>query len=292
MATRLQIAKADIVRHFEALPHKVLKLADLKAILNEQRAFWRLAQNTTTADFIAYLIEHAKLKRLDFPFPYRPETRYTWGDVPLLEVLLSLKPGAYFSHYTAVRLHGLTEQVPKTIYLNHEQPPRPPGSALTQASIDRAFRGRPRISQNLVEYGDARICLINGKNTGDLGVVTDTFTYDDTQPVRVRLTNIERTLIDITVRPMYAGGIREVLKAFQLAKDTVSVNRLAAMLKQLDHLYPYHQAIGFYLSRAGYKDSLIALLRNFPMDFDFYLSYQMGKTDYIQEWRLHVPQTF
>src|SRR5260221_3597644 len=120
---RIQIAKPDILRHFDQLPEKVLKLSDIAAILSEQRAFWRLTQNTSTGVFIKFLTEHGKLRRLDFPFPYRKEHRYTWGDVPLLEVLLTIKKDAYFTHYTAVRMHGLTEQVPKTIYLNHEQPP-------------------------------------------------------------------------------------------------------------------------------------------------------------------------
>ena len=36
---------------------------------------------------------------------------------------------------------------------------------------------------------------------------------------KIRLTNIERTLIDIAVRPVYSGGVFEVLKAYRLAKD-------------------------------------------------------------------------
>ena len=63
----------------------------------------------------------------------------------------------------------------------------------------------------------------------------------------LRFTNLERTLIDAAVRPVYAGGVFEVRKAYQLAKEKVSVNRLAALLQKLNYIYPYHQAIGFYL---------------------------------------------
>jgi predicted transcriptional regulator of viral defense system len=34
---------------------------------------------------------------------------------------MSLEQDAYFSHYTAMQLHGLTEQIPKVMYLNVEQ---------------------------------------------------------------------------------------------------------------------------------------------------------------------------
>ncbi len=98
----------------------------------------------------------------------------------------------------------------------------------------------------------------------------------------LRFTNLERTLIDATVRPVYAGGVFEVRKAYELAKEKVSVNRLAALLQKLDYIYPYHQAIGFYLERAGYKVGLVSLLRRFPMEFDFYLAHDMGQTEYVQ----------
>lgn len=290
---RIQIAKPDILRYFDEHPKKIFKLSDLASILTKERDFWRLTQKTTTNIFIKFLSHQGKLKRLNFPFPYRKEHRYVWGEVPLFEVLLTLKKDAYFTHYTAVRLHGLTEQVPKTIYLNHEQPQHVKGGQLEQHRIDLAFSRAPRVSQNVIEYDeDLRVCLINGMNTGLLGVVEEEVKDDGAMPVRVRLTNIERTLIDVTVRPIYSGGVSEVLKAFELAKDRVSVNKLAATLQKLEYVYPYHQAIGFYLERAGYKSSSLDLLRRFPMNFDFYLTHQMHETDYVKQWRLFVPKGF
>lgn len=292
MKTPIQIAKQDIVTHLDEHATHVLKLTEIAAILSRERGFWRLPQRTTTHQFIKFLSEHAKLKRLDFPFPYRAETRYVWGETPLLEVLLTLKKSAYFSHYTAVRLHGLTEQVPKTIYLNHEQRPRPQNPHLEQGRIAAAFSRRPRISQNSIEFNDVRICMVNGMHTNQLGVVNEQVTYDGDAKVNVRLTNIERTLIDIAVRPIYAGGVFEVQKAFMLAKEQASVNTLTAILQKLKYVYPYHQAIGFYLERAGYKPKLLELLRRFPMDYDFYLMHEMSETEYIKDWRLYIPKGF
>ena len=290
--TRIQIAKPDIVAYFDTQVSHILKLTEIAAILSKQRAFWRLAQRTNTQQFIKFLTENSALKRLDFPFPYRAETRYVWGEVPLLEVLLTLKTNAYFSHYTAVRMHGLSEQVPKTIYLNHEQKPQPQNPHLEQGRIAAAFSRRPRVSQNAIDLGDLRICMVNGMYANQLGVVNEQVSYDSDAKINVRLTNIERTLIDVAVRPIYSGGIFEVLKAFRLAKDLVSVNALAAMLQKLKYVYPYHQVIGFYLERAGYKARMVDLLRRFPMDYDFYLTHEMAATEYIEDWRLYVPKGF
>jgi hypothetical protein len=293
---RIQIAKPDILKLFEEYPQKVLRQSDLARILTEHRGLWRLAQSTTTQNFIDFLLRSTKLSKIIFPFmqPYNREIRYTWGDVPFPHVMLSLKPHCHFSHYTAVQIHGLTEQVPKTTYLNFEQHLTSNSTGeLSQQSIDTAFKRRVRITNYIAETNDFRVCLINGKNTGYLGVQDDapSHNYDRRIP-NVRVTNVERTLIDIAVRPVYSGGVDEVLKAYRLAEEKVSVNRLAAILQKLGFIYPYHQVIGFYLERAGYKLQLLDLFRRFPMQFDFYLTHQMLETEYIRDWRLHVPKDF
>ena len=296
---RIQIAKPDIVKLFDELPDKVFKHSQLTAILTRERNFWRLTQGTTTNAFIKFLLATGKLSRVTFPFPkpYNPETRYAWGDVPLSDVMLSLKPHCHFSHYSAVQIHGLTEQAPKTRYINFEQPLGSNSTGeLSQKSIDTAFKRKVRTTSYIAETDDFRVCILNGKNTGYLGVINEV----ESPPTKnikasgskTRVTNVERTLIDIAVRPIYAGGVHEVLKAYRLAEPKVSVNRLAAMLKQLNYIYPYHQVIGFYLDRAGFKPTLLDLLRRFDMDFDFYLTHQMKETEYVQDWKLHIPKGF
>jgi hypothetical protein len=290
--SRLQIAKSDILRYFDSIPERTLRPADMERILAEQRFGWRLAQRTRASHFIRFLADAGKLTEIVFPFPkpYKREIRYTWGQPSLYQVIQTLKPRCYFSHYTAVKLHGLTEQLPKTFYLNVEQKNASISSGgLTQKSIDNAFRNNPRVSGNAADTKDFRVVIIGGKNTGNLGVIAEKVIPD---AGTLRFTNLERTLIDIAVRPIYAGGVFEVGKAYELAKERVSVNRLAAMLQKLAFTYPYHQAIGFYLERAGCKPEALALLRQLPMEFDFYLTHKMGETDYVKEWRLHVPKGF
>jgi predicted transcriptional regulator of viral defense system len=109
----------------------------------------------------------------------------------------------------------------------------------------------------------------------------------------IRVTDVERTLIDSTVRPVYAGGVFEVLNAYRLARPRVSVNKLAATLKKLDYIYPYHQVIGFYLEKTGvYKETSIALLQKFDFKYDFYLTHGMKETAYSEKWRLYFPKGF
>jgi AbiEi antitoxin C-terminal domain len=290
MPTRISIAKPDILKLFEGLPDPVLRQKDLAKILDANRSSWRLAWSTSTPEFIKFLFEHAKLKKFKIDLPHRPETLYTWGTVSPYALAAHVKPKAYLCHYTAMHLLGLTDQLPETIYANHEQRPIPPSpESLNQERVTAAFRRPQRLTTNIAAMGAHKLCLINGKHTDSLGVIE----MKDEQGRAFRVTGLERTLIDITVRPAYAGGVSEILEAYKRAAGQVSLNKLAAMLQQMKFVYPYDQAIGFYLERSGvYEPARIDLFRKRQFTINFYLTYAMTKPDFSERWRLFYPAGF
>ena len=149
---RIQIARQDIIQHFDQHPSKVFQYAAIAHELSAQRAFWRLTQSTTTSAFIKFLESTGRLSEIVFPFPppYKKKTRYAWGTPPIYEVMLALKPDCYFSHYSAMHIHGLTEQMPKTFYLNDEQRLESwLAGKLSQKSIDAAFRRPVRVTNQI-----------------------------------------------------------------------------------------------------------------------------------------------
>lgn len=284
----LQVAKKDIVKFFEESPQQIYDYSEIKEIIEDNTENWRLPKTLTANKFLAYLTQNTQLKqnRLEFK---RPIIKYTWGDVSPYQLFQSLRKGAYFSHYSSVYFHNLTEQLPKTFYVNAEQKPKPfARGKLAQGRIDFAFQKPTRMSQNYAKHKNIKVFILEGMFTDNLGITE----INDSDGNSLRLTNIERTLIDITVRPEYSGGIYEVLKSYQLAKDKVSINHLAAMLRQLNYIYPFHQAIGFYLERAGYRDSQIKLLQDFDFEYDFYLMHQMKEKSYSKKWKLFYPKGF
>jgi len=287
--SRFSIAKKDIATLFENNPLKVFGIHDIAAILDKHRGEWRLAQSMTTEKFIEELITKTKLQALTFPFLKSTLKRYVYGTATLYELAQGLKPKGYLSHYTAIYLHQLTEQIPKTIYVTFEQYPKEiERGILEQEDIERAFSKPQRSSNNVAIYEGATIYLLNGKHTGNEGVITMEHPKEGTLAV----TSLERTLIDIAVRPAYSGGIGEVLKAYENARENVSINKLNAMLSRLDFTYPYHQAIGFYMEKTGYRDSLLNLLKKRGFQYDFYLAYAMQETEYSETWQLYYPKGF
>jgi hypothetical protein len=289
--TRLTISKKDIFALFDQAGQKVYSQQQLARLLAEHRSNWRLAERTTATAFISFLEAQGKLKAATFnAHSYNRQTvRYSWGDASMYELAQSLQPRGYLSHSTAVALHSLTDLIPKTLYLNVEQSPKPaPSGPLTQKGIDQAFSRRQRQSNMIYEQEGWSVIIINGKHTGGLGVEELRGPSEE----QLRVTNLERTLIDITVRPTYGGGIFQILEAYRTAKERVSTNRLLATLKKLEYVYPYHQAIGFLMERAGYGEKRFGLLRQLGLKHDFYLTHGMKEPEYSKTWRLFFPKGF
>ncbi|HKV46637.1 MAG TPA: hypothetical protein VJN69_01000 [Candidatus Acidoferrales bacterium] len=290
MTRRIDKAERAINSFFDDADLRVYTTHQLRSVLAQQRHGWGLPGNITANKFIEFLLERTKLKKVKLTSSNYPDfERYAWDEVSPYSMALSLRKGSYLSHASAIFLHALTDQIPKIVYVNHEQSVKPkPTGGLTQEAIDRAFANKQRQSNYLCQFNDFKIALLSGKNTGNLGVVPGSFL----QEKLLAVTGLERTLIDIAVRPDYAGGVYHVLKAYKSAKPRMSVNTLKAHLKKLDYTYPFHQAIGFYMQRAGYEPDRWSRLQELPMVFDFYLAHDLANKDYDPEWRLFFPKGF
>lgn len=284
------IAKPKIETFLKNNNQNIYSPTALEGVFYSSKNDWRLSASTTAKQFIDFLLEKSILKKITLDFPTQSVTRYVYGEESaknIYQLALSLKPKSYISHYSAIFLNNLTEQIPKNIFITFEQPRKNrPDNSLTQEKIDEAFKKPVRKTVNVAQFGDFNITLINGQYTDKAGVLKRKENDGNT----ISLTNIERTLIDAAVRPEYSGGVLEVLKAYKNASGLVQVNKLKAYLKQIDFIYPYHQVIGFYLEKAGLSDKRLAHIENsFEKTFDFYLAHNMQDMLYSQRWRLYYP---
>lgn len=284
---KLSIIDKKILKdYFYQFKNHVFKYTEIRKIYQENKNAW-IKENPSFEKFIKYLIKETELMEIILKFPFRKEIRYTWEKNYFYKILMSLGTNAYVTSSTAMKLNGLIENISNIYYINIEQKPKKnQNQELTQENIDKAFQNRVRVSSNIAEFDGKRICIHNGKYSQSLGVIE--LIVDNGELVRV--TDVERTLIDITVRPVYAGGVIEVLKAFKNAKGKLSIDKIVEYLKKLDYTYPYHQCIGFYLKTSGYKDPELEKLRDIGFKFDFYLEHKMNEVEYSQEWRIFYPK--
>lgn len=281
--SRFVIAENIIKAFFKTGKQKVFNRKELAEILEQNRIQWKLPASMTRNKFIDQLLENDILSRTVIEFnPDIHKEKFLAGTLSPFQLASSLINKSYLSHFTAVFLHGLTTQVPKTIYISFEQSQKAaPDRSLSQTAIDSAFSKQQRRSGVTASYMDYTFLLHNGMYTNRTGV----FVSED-----LPITNIERTLIDIAVRPAYAGGVDSVLEVYKKAINRISINKLVATLDKLNFIYPYHQAIGFYLQRAGLDEKKLEPLKEKEMNFDFYLSYAMTDKAYDETWRIYYPK--
>ncbi len=281
--SRFVIAESSIRKFFDTATRKVYSKEKLEEVLEKKRIIWNLPISMDVYRFADKLIKSKILQLVEVNFTgyLSQKDRYILFDTSPFQLAVSLIHKSYLSHFTAAYYLGLTNQIPKTIYVTFEQSKKNIGvRKLDQDSIDAAFSKPQRKSNTSTHYDEYTFLMHNGMYTNLSGV----FMLDD-----LPITNLERTLIDITVRPDYSGGVDSVLDIYKNALDKVSVNKLIAILDTINFIYPYHQTIGFYLERAGCDHKKLDILLERKMPYKFYLTYEMIDKKFDHKWNIYYP---
>jgi hypothetical protein len=144
--------------------------------------------------FLRMLLKKTKLRELRLHSPhYSSLVRYTaQSNVSPISVALSImKNDAYFSHASAMWIHGLGKDY-RNVFINKEQSQKDTSSSpLSQEAIHRAFRNKQRRSKLFYKYDESTITVLSGKHTARNGVVSATAPSGH----KLDVTSIERTLI-------------------------------------------------------------------------------------------------
>ncbi|MCM1003548.1 MAG: hypothetical protein NC408_04330 [Candidatus Gastranaerophilales bacterium] len=266
------------------------KTRELRGIYNQCIENKLIYSSTSFTAFLKFLkTNNVYTKKVELKFPSKTYTRYFVEEPNLYQTIQSISPNAYFSHYSAVEYHNLTNNLPKTIFINIEKSKplkETPKKHLLQNEINKAFYMPARISQNLTTSGIYAINLLQSKYSGGLGILETTYNN-----AKIHVTDLERTLIDITVSPYYCGGCYEVLNVYKKAKGRVNAKKLHEMLVKLDYIYPFHQSIGFYMEKAGYKEADLQLF-DYDKNLRFFIQRELKENErkYSERWNLFYPE--
>lgn len=272
---------------------KIFSDIELGMILNKYKKLAKndenFISNISRKIFIDIMVEEKIVEKLLVESSLRNINRYIFKPSNIYEKALSLTSKSYLSHYTAVFIHGLTLNVPKVIYINSEQSQKKNKTEqleLRQINIDKAFSREFRRSNNIAylkeKPHDVKVIILNGKYMENSNIE-----YLEIGGSLIPITDIERTLMDIAVRPEYSGGVVEVINIFKNA--IFSIDRLIGILDNADYIYPYHQVLGFYLELAGYPESSLKLFDHYDLKYNFYLNYKMIAPSFSKRWKIYYP---
>ena len=270
--------------YFNRLPRRIFGPNEMAQFLAELRGEWG-APDISIQRLLDILLQRKLVTKAEFrSSKYNAIIRYLRGEHTVNELALSLQRDSFLSHGTALTVHGVAAPE-NLIYVNHEQSPKGRPSGITQAGINLAFRNKQRQSKYIFHYSAVKYMLLSGKHTGRAGVTQAKTPSGET----VDVTDKERTLIDIVVRPAYAGGIKRIADTYAKWADEIDVGHMIDLLRRLDHAYPYHQAIGFLLERAGRPYADCQRFEALGKEFDIYLDYGMKRPAFSKKWRLYHP---
>jgi len=163
------------------------------------------------------------------------------------EVAMHLVNPATISHWSALHYHGLTEQIPRMIYITTSSIsiPRLRGSKIEPAKV-----GYP--------IGDVFYRFIQVKPTRFFGM--EKVWCGD---ARITMTDPERTLLDGLAMPQYCGDFAEVMHAFDARGDKLDVERIIGYALKLDAATA--KRLGWVLDRHGIDAARLSPLKEIPI---------------------------
>jgi predicted transcriptional regulator of viral defense system len=135
------------------------------------------------------------------------------------EVAMALVNPAAISHWSALNFHGLSDQVPRTVFVTTTS------RAVPRRRLGRAATG----SGKGYLVGDTAYRFVQIKPDRYFG--TETVWLGE---ARVVVTDPERTLIDGLTMPHLCGDFAEVLEAFRARSDELDIARIIDYALKLD----------------------------------------------------------
>lgn len=295
---------SDTVREESAVFNNVLSASAVRAIYNNLQKRGFLLQKVSFGNFREYLVSPEANLFKELRITQKNKETDLVRLIPRNEsvspytIALSLSGRTYISHYSALYLNDLTLNVPKPIYVKKKRTKAKTwkrSEQLSQAQIDRAFSAPAKITNNTYtfEYDGKpyEIYLLEQSATIDKGITEIQMPY---APSGISISSIEKTLIECTVKPDYAGGAQEVLDAFARAKDKLKVLRMTQLLTNSEYLFPYGKNILFYMDCAGYSEQqkklVVSRLDPEKQKFNMYLQKNMRDKVFDPDIGIYYPK--
>ncbi len=173
------------------------------------------------------------------------------GGIPTheFEIAMNLANPAAISHWLAMNHHGLTDQIPRTIFVlttTQSSVPR------TRGTEDRRFSRKGYLVWGTV-YQFVQVRPEHFFGTEELWIGN----------TLVSITDPERTLLDGLCRPQYCGGFAETLYAFNVIGDRLNIKRIVEYSLRLSTAAA--KRLGWVLEYWGYDSSEFSELLELPV---------------------------
>jgi predicted transcriptional regulator of viral defense system len=164
------------------------------------------------------------------------------------EIAMALVKPAAISHWSALHYHGLTEQVPRQVFV----------LTTTETSIPRIRGEKAKDVQKGYIAAGITYQFVRVKAERFFGMEKVWI-----GEARVTITDPERTLLDGLTMPGYCGDFAEVLHAFEVKGDALDLDRIIQYAFRLDAAVA--KRLGWLLEQQGVEPLKLEPLSALPI---------------------------
>lgn len=157
-------------------------------------------------------------------------------------IVQEANPASVFCHWTALSIHGLTKELPRTIFAYHFKNTKQERIPLGTTPEDWLDLERPRNALPQKVVGTS-VDWTRSAGQRDFGHTMATFAG-----LPIYVTDLERTLLDAIRLPDKAGGIMNALRVWRSAKDRLSLDTLIQYVERFESGVLFQRA-GFVLEQ-------------------------------------------
>lgn len=219
----------------------------LKRIPEYERRWSAAPETTQEARTLLQRLSSARklISYREYPGLYRVTSAYAL-QTPIEEdeLIMELHPFAALSHYSALVFHQLTEDLPNQLHVSipsgRSQSVMPVGTERADWTLVMSpIVGRQPLQIEGTEVVWHRLDKFFG------------FSEYSPKGYPVRVMTIEKTLIDGLATPEWCGGLTNVLRAWVMAKDAFSLERVLLFTEEAG-IGILRQRVGFVLETMGF----------------------------------------
>lgn len=286
---------------FFLISYKELEESIISDLLRKKTFLFvdRIYLNNFCSYIINYIFEKNILSEVNFEINKKTISLLTNSKTLITDdhIIYYLLSDLLLSHQTSAYFNNLTDDLGNTFFVNKFSKENPINcfnnkiKKLDQKSINKSFEKPMRKSSliyNLsINGNDNKIFFLNSRpNTKKYSNKIQKYNYN------LFINSIEKTLLDITVRPSYLKDWKELIKIYRNSINKININKFIEVFKEANYIYPYHQSIGFLLESTGHSLDTYEYFYSLPKKNDFFIFYNsdLSKMDYNKKWKIYHPK--
>lgn len=218
-----------------------------------------------TAKFLSSLSKRGLLIRIKaglYLIPQPGQEAIQLGNWPIIAKALAQTTPYYLSHYSAMRLHGMTAHLSLDVFITVSK------RMTTRKLLNMTYR------------------FINIKKDFFWGYQTIWITKQD----KVSVSTLEKTILDCLERPDLCGGITEIARGIGMKRNEIDWDKLTESAKRFNTLSAVKR-LGFLLENLKIGKMYLEFFEKKIMNSKDYVLLdpaQKKQGKYISRWRIQV----